>query len=743
MHETPHAFFHLDAPAPGAELPAGAVKLQGWAVGKPGHHLVDLRARVGAAAYPAVYGFLRADLARHFGSTRAELPAEFELTLPLPPGEHAVELDGCDITGAWRPLHTLRLRVTPPADGTVPPPAGPVALGAEDLAAGFRRVLRLARDQPWPAAIAAALAALPSPAVTRYAHAPWHSHLHHPGLLVRGAFGRMLIEGWLFHETTPVRRVAATVDLHAWQTLEHGDEFDYVPRLYPQFPLARACRINGGIDVPAQLPQPVSLRLYAELATGGWQLCHVQRASTWGLEEEKSLYAAPGLLGFWRAWRDWTAACRSRGFALPERAARRAVLLELWREHRAPGRSAARAQPAPPAPALPAAAAPLRSACLVTHNLNLEGAPLFLLEFARQLAADGTRLRVLSPADGPLGAEFARLGAEVQRVDLTAVRSARTAADLRRAIAALAAARPCGDAELVVANTLACHWAVHLARHARRPSLYYIHESTTPASFLHGHQPPAVVPVVMESFAAATHVSFLTAATRRYYEPFLTRSNHSLNPGWIDLAAIDAFRRRHDRARLREELGIGPDEKLVLNLGTVCDRKGQQIFVRAVDLLWRDRPDLARPARFDMVGARATLYDAWVRDVIAHSGHANLRLQPESPAPYRHHAAADLFVCSSYEESFPRVVLEAMAFGVPILSSGVHGVPEMVRDGVEARLVPPGDSAALAAGMAALLEDAAAARALAAAAERRVRERYDAAVLLPRHAALAAAVARA
>lgn len=743
MHETPHAYFHLDAPAPGEALAAGAVRLQGWAVGKPGHHLVDLRARAGGRTFPAIYGFLRADLAQFFQASQPQLPAEFELSLPLPPGEHAITIEGCDITGAWRMLHLLTLRVTPQPAGAEPAPGAAVTLGTDELAAGFRRVLRLARDLPFPAAVAQTMEALPVPQVTRYAHAPWHSHLHHPGLLVRGAYGRMLVEGWLFHETSALRRVAATVDLHAWQTLEHGGEFDYVPRLYPQFPHARGCRINGGIDVPAQLPQPVSLRIYAELASGGWQLCHVQRASTWDIEEEKSLYADPGLLGYWRGWCQWIDACRARGFSLPDRGARRAVFLALWHEHRAPGRRAGRDRPAPPSAPPPSAPAPLRSACLVTHNLNREGAPLFLLEFARHLASCGTSLRVLSPVEGPLREEFVRLGAEVRILDLTAVRTARSATAMHRSIAALARDRPCAGTEIVVANTLACHWAVHLARRAGLPSLFFIHESTTPASFLHGHQPPEILPAVVESFAAATHVSFLTAATRRYYEPFLRRSNHSLNPGWIDLAGIDAFRRVHDRADLRRELGLAPGEKLVLNLGTVCDRKGQQIFVRAVDLLWRDRPDLARTARFDMVGARHTLYDDWVRDVIAHCGHANLHLRPESPEPYRYYAAADLFVCSSYEESFPRVVLEAMAFGVPILSTGVHGIPEMVRDGREARLVPPGDTAALAAGLAELLGAPEPGSAFAAAAAGRVRSHYDAALLLPQHAALAAAVARA
>src|SRR5690606_12606485 len=122
-----------------------------------------------------------------------------------------------------------------------------------------------------------------------------------------------------------------------------------------------------------------------------------------------------------------------------------------------------------------------------------------------------------------------------------------------------------------------------------------------------------------------TRVSFNTAATSRYYEPFATRSNYYLNPGWINLTAIDAHRAANKREDLREKLGLQPERKLVINLGAACERKGQHIFAWAVDLLWRRHPDLAASAEFWMVGGRATPFDISMAALVTSLGRPNLK----------------------------------------------------------------------------------------------------------------------
>jgi glycosyltransferase involved in cell wall biosynthesis len=57
---------------------------------------------------------------------------------------------------------------------------------------------------------------------------------------------------------------------------------------------------------------------------------------------------------------------------------------------------------------------------------------------------------------------------------------------------------------------------------------------------------------------------------------------------------------------------------------------------------------------------------------------------------------ADASLLSSTWENFPHTVVESLAVGTPVIATGVGGVPEVVTDGENGLLVPPGDARALA-----------------------------------------------
>ena len=88
---------------------------------------------------------------------------------------------------------------------------------------------------------------------------------------------------------------------------------------------------------------------------------------------------------------------------------------------------------------------------------------------------------------------------------------------------------------------------------------------------------------------------------------------------------------------------------------------------------------------------------------------------------WREHHVAMLL---SYREGLRRCLVEAAAVGRPIVASNVIGSRELVRDGVEGILVPPGDVRAAAASLARLAADPGLRGRLGAAAHRRFRERF-------------------
>jgi glycosyltransferase involved in cell wall biosynthesis len=87
--------------------------------------------------------------------------------------------------------------------------------------------------------------------------------------------------------------------------------------------------------------------------------------------------------------------------------------------------------------------------------------------------------------------------------------------------------------------------------------------------------------------------------------------------------------------------------------------------------------------------------------------------------------ATDVFVLSSDFEGNPLSLMEAMASGLPIVSTAVGGVPALLESGEQGLLVPPGDSGSLSKAMMALLQSQEARNSWGRAASRRAKERFD------------------
>jgi glycosyltransferase involved in cell wall biosynthesis len=96
-------------------------------------------------------------------------------------------------------------------------------------------------------------------------------------------------------------------------------------------------------------------------------------------------------------------------------------------------------------------------------------------------------------------------------------------------------------------------------------------------------------------------------------------------------------------------------------------------------------------------------------------------------------ASAAMVVLPSRSEGAPRVLLEAMAVGTPVVASDIDAMRELVDDGVSGTLFPTGDAAALADKIGEVLGDRARARAMAERARRRVEREAAPPVIVARY----------
>ena len=256
--------------------------------------------------------------------------------------------------------------------------------------------------------------------------------------------------------------------------------------------------------------------------------------------------------------------------------------------------------------------------------------------------------------------------------------------------------------DVVIANTLMTFPLVEAAARAGIPVVWIIHESYS-REHLHRIFPPYAVARIEQAFRTATVVVPASHDTAALFAHFNLRSNFQVIHNGLDRKSMDEYLRRVNVEDARCRLGARPGRKRIIAVGTVCERKGQHALVEAAALLAARRND------FDcfIVGAREGIpYRDYIAQLIARLGLEEcVHLVPETDDIWAYYRSADLFVCTSHMETFSRAVLEAEAFGLPIITTPVCGIREQVYPGHNAILFPVGDSRALARHLESLLND--------------------------------------
>ena len=357
---------------------------------------------------------------------------------------------------------------------------------------------------------------------------------------------------------------------------------------------------------------------------------------------------------------------------------------------------------------------------LVAHpSPDLYGSDRQLVESIEAMLGEGWRVVVFLPRTGPLVELLEARGVEVEVLDVPVLRKSamgpaeilrlavRTPADLFRLRRLIRRLRP----DVLYVNTLTIPSWIVASRLARTAALCHVHEAEE-------QQRRLVRRSIAAPLLAASHIVVNSRAAGRALTDVIGRLSRRIQVVHNGVAGPpdEPLPRR---ARQRD------DPATALLVARLSPRKGIDIALDAVGRLRRE----GRQINLVVCGSSFEGYEWYereLRDRIAKPdlvGHVDL-------AGYRHPTwpmleAADIVLVPSRAEPFGNTAVEGMHARRPVVASNVQGLAEVVDHDRTGLLVAPDDSAALASGIAQLLDDPDRAAELAVAGLKEAQERFS------------------
>lgn len=187
---------------------------------------------------------------------------------------------------------------------------------------------------------------------------------------------------------------------------------------------------------------------------------------------------------------------------------------------------------------------------------------------------------------------------------------------------------------------------------------------------------------------------------------------------------VNKFKPAVDKRKVKIELGFNPDDLAIVSVGRLYARKGLFTLIESMVAVVKRFPT----AKFVISGKgqsdemhKLTAYAErlGVKNNIAFTGY-----YPDKKLP-KLYQAADVFAFSTFYEHHPFVVLEALATGLPVVTTTVGGIPETIESGKNGFLVEPFHPRQFSEKILYLLEHPAFAAEMGAKARKTIVEEYD------------------
>lgn len=151
---------------------------------------------------------------------------------------------------------------------------------------------------------------------------------------------------------------------------------------------------------------------------------------------------------------------------------------------------------------------------------------------------------------------------------------------------------------------------------------------------------------------------------------------------------INKFKPVEDKRKVKAELGFNPDDIAIVSVGRLYARKGLFTLIQSMPAVIKRFPN----AKFIISGKGQS---DEMKKLIAHAERIGVKnniiftgYYPDKKLP-KLYQAADVFAFSTFYEHHPFAVLEALATGLPVVTTTVGGIPETIESGRNGFLVEP------------------------------------------------------
>ncbi len=221
-------------------------------------------------------------------------------------------------------------------------------------------------------------------------------------------------------------------------------------------------------------------------------------------------------------------------------------------------------------------------------------------------------------------------------------------------------------------------------------------------------------------FNGAKRLIAVSTELKRYLEKDIGINTRKITviPNGIDIGKWKAYK---DTGRLDagESLGLPDDAILMGAVGRLVPFKGHKVLLKSMQQVVANHPNV-----YLLIMGDGPLREKLGEQAEALGISRNVRFLGFVNEPGRYMAELDLFVLPSINEPFGIVLLEAMATGLPIVSTRAGGVLDIVEDGVTGLLAEPGDEKSLAGAIEKVLDDKKLRKSLAQNGQKLVRDNF-------------------